>query len=88
MSFDPETVREEIRRFLLDEFLPGEDPGELADTTSLITGGIVDSIATLKLVSFLEERYAISLEAHEVDADHLDSVDRLVALVAAKRQGQ
>ena len=33
------------------EFLPGEDPEELTDTTPLITGGIFDSIATLKLVT-------------------------------------
>ena len=36
----------------------GEDPSELTETTPLITGGILDSFATMKLVMFLEERSA------------------------------
>jgi acyl carrier protein len=79
-----ESIRAEVKAFLMHEFLPGEDPGELGDTTPLITGGLLDSIATLKLVSFLEERFAIQLQAHEVDADHLDTLDAIERLVAAK----
>jgi acyl carrier protein len=60
-------IKTVIRGFVLKEFLPGEDPSELTDTTPLITGGVLDSIATLKLVMFIEERYGISLQAHEVD---------------------
>ena len=48
-------VKQTVRKFILSEFLPGEDPNELADSTPLISGGILDSIATLKLVAFLEE---------------------------------
>ena len=50
-------IKQTIKEFILDEFLPGEDPDELTESTPLITGGILDSIATLKLVMFLEERY-------------------------------
>jgi len=41
----------------LSAFLPGESPDELNDETPLITGGILDSISTLKLVVFLEEQF-------------------------------
>ncbi len=68
-------VRTTVKEFILSEFLPGEDPAELTDTTPLITGGVLDSIATLKLVLFMEERFAITLEAHEVDPEHLDTID-------------
>jgi acyl carrier protein len=74
-----------VRDYILDEFLPGEDPAELTDATPLITGGILDSIGTLKLVVFLEERFGVLVEAHEAGIDHLDTVGRIVEMVAHKK---
>ncbi|RUL88206.1 acyl carrier protein [Tautonia sociabilis] len=80
------SIRAQIKDYLLEEFLPGEDPSELADDTPLITGGILDSISTLKLVVYLEERFGISLEAHEAGVDHLDTIDRIAALIEKKKR--
>ncbi|HEV8553964.1 MAG TPA: acyl carrier protein [Casimicrobiaceae bacterium] len=74
-----------IKDFILKEFLPGEDPSELTDTTPLITGGVLDSIATLKLVMFIEERYGITLQAHEVDPEHLDTISQTAELIRSKK---
>jgi acyl carrier protein len=81
----PADVKESVRRFLLDEFLPGEDPASLGDATPLITGGILDSIATLKLVSFLESRFGVGFDAYELSPDHLDTIAQIVRTVEAKR---
>jgi acyl carrier protein len=75
-----------IRDYILREFLPGEDPDELKPTTALITGGILDSISTLKLVVFLEEHFGISIEAYEAGVEHLDSIDQISRLVATKNR--
>jgi acyl carrier protein len=81
-----EEIEKAVRDYILHEFLPGEDPGELSGQTPLITGGILDSISTLKLVVFLEERFGVTVEAHEAGVDHLDSIGRIVQLVAGKKQ--
>ena len=52
----------------------------------LISGGILDSIATLKLVMFLEERFGIVLEAHEVDKEYLDTLDDITKLLDSKQR--
>lgn len=77
-------IKQAIKDFILQEFLPGENPDELKDDTPLITGGVLDSIATLKLVLFLEERYGVTLEAHEVDPEHLDTAVDIARLVHSK----
>ena len=77
-------IRDAVKEFVLAEFLPGEDPSELRDDTPLITGGILDSIATLKLVAHVEESYGIELEPHEADAEHLDTLTDITNLVLAK----
>src|SRR5690349_16940394 len=67
-----EDIAKVVHHFILQEFLPGEDPEELTPSTPLITGGILDSISTLKLVVFLEEHFGISIEAFEAGVEHLD----------------
>ena len=74
-----------VSEFILTNFLRGEDPSLLTETTPLITGGVLDSIATLKLVVFLEDRFGVQVEAHEAGVEHLDSVGQIAALIASKK---
>jgi acyl carrier protein len=50
----------------------------------LITGGILDSLATLKMVEFLEKTFSIRIEAHEADVDNLDTIEKISNFVASK----
>lgn len=81
---DTQTIQKSVKQFILDQFLPGEDPDELTGDTELITSGIIDSIATLKLVSHLESEYDITIAAHEADAENLNTLDDITALVSSK----
>jgi acyl carrier protein len=78
-------IKDTIKAFILKEFLPGENPDELTDSTPLISGGILDSLATLKLVSFLEDRFKVTFQAHETDIEYLDTIDAIVKVVTSKR---
>ena len=80
-----EEIAGAIHRLILSEFLANEDPEELTLETPLITGGILDSISTLKLVTFLENHFGITIEAHEAGTDHLDSIKHIAELVAMKQ---
>lgn len=80
-------VRTDVKQFILERFLPGEDPSALEDATPLITGGILDSLATIQLVAFLEERFGIEVAAYETGADHLNTIGDIVVLVESKLRG-
>lgn len=82
-----ESITSTVKEYILREFLPGEDPEELTDSTPLITGGILDSIATLKLVEFLETQYNIQLMAHDIDVEHLGTISNIANLVRSKLGG-
>jgi acyl carrier protein len=81
-----EDVSKTLHAYILREFLPGEDASELTTSTPLITGGILDSISTLKLVAFLEGHFGITIEAHEAGVDRLNSIELIEALLAKKRR--
>ena len=77
-------VKATVKAYILEAFLPGEDPDELDDTTPLITGGILDSISTLRVVAFLEERYGVVFQAHEIRVDYLDTLSKIAQIVKSK----
>lgn len=77
-------VKNSIKSYILAEFLPGENPELLTDSTPLVTGGILDSLATLKLVAFLEETYRIEIQPHEIGTDNLDTLLAIAKLVNQK----
>lgn len=74
-----------IRDFVLTRYLPGESPENLRDDIPLRTSGILDSLATLGLISFIEEEFDIEVEAHETDIDNFDRLGDIVAFVERKR---
>ena len=84
MNDSDNDIKSATKAFILEAFLPGEDPAALDDSTKLISTGILDSIATVRMVAFLEESYGIELEAHEMSADRLDTLPEIATLVRSK----
>ena len=78
-------IKATVKTFILNEFLPGEDPAALTDTTALVTTGILDSIAVLKVVTFLEGQFGITLQAHETGVENLNTLSDIERLVMSKK---
>jgi acyl carrier protein len=81
---DKNAIMSATKDFILKEFLEGEDPDELTEDVELISSGILDSLATLKLVTFLENEYDVKIEAHEADEDNLNTLADIANLVESK----
>ena len=82
---DQETIKATVKNFILNEFLPGEDPAALTNTTALVTTGILDSIAVLKVVTFLENQFGITIEPHEAVVENLNTLSDIAQLVMSKK---
>lgn len=53
-----ETLRAEIRDFVLNELLKGMvDESELQDNRQMIKDGLIDSIGIMRLLTFLSQTY-------------------------------
>lgn len=82
---DRAEIKHIVRDYVVAQFLPDEDPAAVGDDVRLVSEGVLDSLGSLRLVSFLEERFGIKVEAHEVDVDHLDTFDLIADMIVAKR---
>jgi acyl carrier protein len=87
-------VKAVINKFLLDNFLMGED-ASIGETTSFMKHHILDSTGFLELIGFVEDRFQIRVDDEEMVPENFDSllnVDRYVrrkcgqtAIVSAAR---
>ena len=77
-------IREKVRAFILDEILPGERPENLLDDMPLRTSGLIDSMGTIRMTSYLESTFGISIAAHETGVDNFETVDSICQFVADK----
>jgi acyl carrier protein len=82
---NPEDIKSTVKKFILSEYLPGEDPAALTDTTPLMTTGILDSIAVLKVVTFLENQFGIIIQPHEAVIENLNTLSDIERFVVSKK---
>ncbi len=80
------TVREQIREFIVDNFLMGEDSEDLKDDSSFLEEGIIDSTGVLELVEFLEDTFQIKVDDEELVPENLDSINNLCTYLEKKRK--
>lgn len=77
-------IKATVKNFILEKWLPGEDENSLTDATPLLSGGILDSISTIELVAFLEERFGVKFAAYEVSEERLDTLNTIADTITAK----
>jgi acyl carrier protein len=77
-------IRDAVRAYILEQFLQGEDSRNLTDRTELKESGILDSLSTLKLISFLENHYGVEFEANDLATDNLATIEAIERLVNSK----
>ena len=78
-------VQQKLRAFITENFLFGQDGGQLGETDSLIEQGVIDSTGILQLISFLESEFDLRVEDDEVVPQNLDSIAQITAFVMRKR---
>lgn len=78
------SVEPDIRAFIVENFLFGDDSQPLASETSLMEKDLIDSTGILELVSFLEERFSIRVADADLVPANLDSIARIAAFINGK----
>jgi acyl carrier protein len=76
-----------IHEFLITDLLYDRDLAGLQPEDDLIERGLLDSLGILKVVTFCEERFGITIPDAEVLPDHMASVRAIAALVERVKAG-
>lgn len=77
-------TKSELEQFILDDLLSGArqnlDPEE-----PLFSTGTLDSLGTLRLITFIEERFGLQVGDGDVGEDNFGTLNRLVAFIDRKK---
>ncbi len=76
---------QQLRSFIVENFLFGQGGDGLSDTDSFLDKGIIDSTGMLELVAFLEKNYRIKVQDEEFVPENLDSIHNLVDFLERKK---
>lgn len=81
-------IKQQVKRFILTNYLFTEDESNLSDEESLMQKGALDSTGVLELIAFLEEKFDIEVADQEMIVTNLDSVAHIAEFVKRKQTQQ
>lgn len=79
------SIKQQVRRFILTNYLFTQDESRLSDTESLMKSGVMDSTGILELIMFMEETFGLKLADDEMLPENLDSVANAVGFIERKQ---
>jgi acyl carrier protein len=77
-------IRKVLREYLQQQCRDAAGVSPLTDSTPLLTYGILDSIAVMQLLMFIEATFEIELDPRDLDRRRLDTIEQLEQLVLRK----
>ena len=80
-------IRDGIRAYLRESVMYRRTK-PLADDDSLVKSKLLDSLAMLSLIAFLEEAFEIDVSDDEVEPEVFDSINSLTDYVLRKKSSQ
>jgi acyl carrier protein len=76
-----------MRSFIEENFLYMRSDYELQDDTSLLGGGIVDSMGVMEVVAFLEEEFGVVVADEDVTEENLGSIGAIATYLVERGVG-
>ena len=77
-----------INDYISREFVQDPVLLPLANDTSLLETGILDSLSLLRVVAFLEERFGITVGEGDLLPQNIAGVDAICAYIRAREPGR
>jgi acyl carrier protein len=81
-----DALQDQIRDFILENYLFTSDTSALGLDDSLLGRGIVDSTGMLEIIFFIEEQLGVKVKDEEMIPDNLDGVNKIANFVSGKRK--
>ena len=77
-----------LQDYIVNELSAANSPPELDPDVSLISSGILDSMAVFQLVAFIEEQFNVIVDDSEVSPDNFESINSIKIFLEKKMQNR
>ena len=86
MNQDREARRQALLTFLRTIQKAGRPVESLSDTDRLVASGLIDSLAILQIVTYLETTYGIDFSIRGVSPEELGSIGGILDLIEQEKK--
>jgi acyl carrier protein len=77
-----------LSKFIVEEIAADSGKKSLTSDEDLLEQGIIDSLAIMKLVLFIEETFGIEVADDDVIPENFQCVESMVAYIEGKRKNR
>lgn len=77
-------MKDQIKEYIIKTFMSGA--GRLEDDEPLFDSGIIDSLGLINLLSFISEKFEISVDMSDVTMDKFSTVNNIMKTLEGKMQ--
>jgi len=81
-------IKDQVRTFILDELARRKGITVFSDDESLTDNGVVDSLGTFRLVTFLETNFNVRIADEDIVHENFRSVNEIERFVSGKLNGR
>ncbi|MCL2322386.1 MAG: acyl carrier protein [Oscillospiraceae bacterium] len=74
-----------IREYFFENFLFGYTEDEIKNDTSFSELGVLDSTGIMEIVSFIENKFNITINDSEITHENLDTINLMVDFINSKK---
>ena len=78
-----EQIQQSVRAFIQNDLK--RDVKGVSDSESLLEAGVVDSLAVLSLIQFIEKQYGMTVAEDEMMPENFDTIEAIAAFVERRR---
>ena len=78
-------IEDTVENFIANELLFGNNQNPIDHDQDLIDSGLLDSVAVLRMILFIEEQFGIHIEDGEVLPDNFRSINMVKSFVQNKQ---
>ncbi|TGV00986.1 acyl carrier protein, partial [Mesorhizobium sp. M00.F.Ca.ET.186.01.1.1] len=76
--------QEQIRNFILANLVVFDDEVEFSDDDNIFELGFVNSLFAMKLVTFIESEFQLTIESDEMEISNFNTINNIVNFIQSK----
>lgn len=81
-------IKNQLRQFIISEFIADGNGSELTDTVPLIDSGVIDSFGIMSLLGYLEENFSIEISGDDLVPENFASIETISKFISLKTDCQ
>lgn len=81
---DRNEISETVKKYILEELAPDCNANELKENQSLLDSGIIDSMAIMNLLDFIENKFQLKVPVEELVPENFETLTAITELISNK----